>query len=285
MKPQADTLGDRMKKHEAVTQQTLPRRTYTILRVDGRSFHTWTKGLVRPYDEDFMDCMDGAAVALCECISGSQFAFVQSDEISLLAVDFLDIKSQAWFDGNVQKWCSVSAGIAGSAFNHRVSEFRGKIEDLRGVSPLEAAKHKLGATKKPNAMFDARVFPITDFIEVENYFIWRQKDAVRNSVTMLAQAYASHKQLQNKSVPQRHEIIHAAGDNWVNHPVGFKHGRVVVKHESVVADYSAIAGKPRYSNWAADLQTPVFTKDRDYLRKLIPLPWENDLIVRKAQEE
>src|ERR1035437_6928588 len=102
-KPRTDSLGDRMKRYEATTRFLLPRRTYTILRVDGRAFHTWTRGLEKPYDLNFMYCMDSAAIALCEEIAGSRFAYVQSDEISVLGVDFLDIKPEPWLDRNGQQ--------------------------------------------------------------------------------------------------------------------------------------------------------------------------------------
>src|SRR5271167_4753095 len=118
-----DALGDRMKRYEEATKFTLPRRTYTLLRVDGRAFHTWTRGLDKPYDTAFIKCINVAAVRLCETIPGSQFAFVQSDEISVLAVDFLDINTEPWFDGNIQKWVSVSASTAAAAFNEAVSAF------------------------------------------------------------------------------------------------------------------------------------------------------------------
>jgi tRNA(His) 5'-end guanylyltransferase len=102
--PKNDSLGDRMKANfEDRTRFFLPRRTYTILRVDGRAFHTWTRGLTKPHDRDFMACMDAAAIALCKEVAGAKFAFVQSDEISVLATDFEDEGSQAWFDGNIQK--------------------------------------------------------------------------------------------------------------------------------------------------------------------------------------
>src|SRR5208282_554642 len=115
-----DALGDRMKRYEDITRFKLPPRTYTILRVDGRAFHTWTRGLTKPYDADFMSCMDAAAIALCKEVAGARFAFVQSDEISLLATHFEDEGSQAWFDGNIQKWVSIASGIAGVAFNEKV---------------------------------------------------------------------------------------------------------------------------------------------------------------------
>lgn len=278
-----DILGSRMKKYELVTQLSLPPRTYTILRVDGRTFHTWTKKLIRPYDTDLINCIDTAAIALCEQISGTLFAFAQSDEISLLAVDFLDIKSQSWFDGNVQKWVSVGASITTMAFNNAVAYHTQMM--ILGDASTET---KPISKKSPNATFDARVYSIPDFIEVENYFVYRQKDAIRNSTTMLAQAYASHKQLQGKSTADRHEIIHAAGDNWAKHPVSFKHGRVIRK--SGIGEWGRDVGdQPRpesyaVGNWHVDHETPVFTKNRQYLRNLIPLAWENDSIVRKVPE-
>jgi tRNA(His) 5'-end guanylyltransferase len=276
MRPKADALGDRMKRYEAVTQTNLPRRTYTILRVDGKSFHSWTRGLRRPYDTDLMELMDVAACQLCQQISGARFAFVQSDEINLLAVDFLDIKTEPWFDGNVQKWASVGASIATMAFNLALS-----IQKAAECDPGRLIDDKL-----PNAMFDARVFIIPDLIDVENYFVWRQKDATRNSVTMLAQHYASHKQLQGKDQSARQEIIHKAGDNWAKHPADFRHGRVV--RRSDVGDWGRDIGKQpspecyAVPNWHVDHETPIFTRKREYLRGLIPLVWENDLIVRKA---
>jgi tRNA(His) 5'-end guanylyltransferase len=267
--PKKDSLGDRMKQnYEDRTRFSLPRRTYTIMRVDGRAFHTWTKGLDKPYDKDFMDCMDAAAIRLCQEVSGTQFAFVQSDEISLLATDFEDEATQSWFDGNIQKWVSVGASIAATAFNQVVAN-RAAPGWVEPVDPW--------SKKQPNATFDARVFTIPDYVEVENYFIWRQKDAERNSVTLLAQAYASHKQLQGKSTAERHEIIHAAGDNWAKHPIRFKHGAVIrYKDETEANNLPENFHLPeRPSRWFMDEKTPVFTRDRAYLTGLIPRHWSS----------
>jgi tRNA(His) guanylyltransferase len=291
-KPSKDSLGDRMKKYENVTRYILPPRTYTLLRVDGRAFHTWTRGLHKPYDLQLMSCMDAAAVALCEAIANTRFAFVQSDEISLLATDFATEATAPWFDGVIQKWASVSAAIAGAAFNKAVHECMVAYEEFRraGFPNVEEVIKlgQVGEKKIPNAEFDARVFTIPDFIEVENYFIWRQKDAERNSVSMLAQHYASAKQLHGKKRDEQHEIIYAAGDNWAKHPVAFKHGRVIRK--STVAEWGKDLGvQPKLEcyavaggNWFVDNETPVFVRDRQYLRSMIPVVHENDLIVRKA---
>jgi tRNA(His) 5'-end guanylyltransferase len=271
-----DALGDRMKRYEEATRFSLPRRTYTILRVDGRAFHSWTRGLEKPYDTDFMVCIDNTAIALCEQISGAQFAYVQSDEISVLAVDFDNVDTQSWFDGNVQKWASIGASVATMAFNRMVMNYLTQAGDMAPNKILQ---------KQPNAVFDARVFTIPDPIEVENYFVWRQQDAERNSVMMLARAHASHKQLAGKKRADQHEIIHRAGDNWAKHPVRFKHGAVIRhagENERLKTDVLFAKGNHTFSNWVMDTETPVFTKQREYLRSLVPIIWNDDLLVRKA---
>ena len=108
-----DDLGTRMKtQYEQRTRTWLPRRTYTIIRLDGKAFHTFTRGMERPYDERFMNAMDYTAMHLCLDIQGAVMAYVQSDEISILLTDFDKITTDAWFDGQVQKIVSVSASMA-----------------------------------------------------------------------------------------------------------------------------------------------------------------------------
>jgi len=284
-------LTKRMKEqYELRCRHFFPRRTYVLVRVDGRSFHTWTRGLEKPYDCELMGCMDAAAIELCKGVAGAKFAFVQSDEISLLMTDFEDVSSQAWFDNCQNKIESITASIATMAFNLKVAEFN------------RAATTKLGLTKKPNAMFDSRAWTIPDYIEVENYFVDRQVDATRNSVTMLASAYASHKQLHGKSVSDRHEVIYQAGDNWAKHPVRFKHGGVIrrmvtldlMKAQENVFDAlriskpsekslaKAMAADPAArTSWQLDESTPVFTHDRNYIRGMIPRHWEGDETTNK----
>jgi tRNA(His) guanylyltransferase len=246
-KTKKDSLGDRMKtRYEDRTRFQLPARTYTILRVDGRAFHTWTKGLTRPYDLDFITWMNRAAEALVKEMAGSRFAFVQSDEISVLLTDFDQITSEAWFDANIQKITSVAASIATAAFNAAVQNY-------------------VGSTRKP-ATFDARVFTIPDPVEVANYFIWRQKDAERNSVQMLAQHHYTAKELSGKNIATQHEMIHKAGDNWAKHPDGFKRGRIIRRIGDPTIK-TVITGDP---------DCPVFTRATKYLDSMIPRVHETD---------
>ena len=229
-----DSLGDRMKeRYEDRTRYFLPRRTYTIIRLDGKAFHTFTKKFDRPYDKRITAWMDATALALCKQIQGTRFAYTQSDEISLLLTDFEGTETQAWFDGNIQKITSVSASMATAYFNYK-SNVCDRINKL--------------------AMFDSRVFTISDKVEVENYFIWRQKDATRNSIQMVAQSLYSQKELQGVSTQNLQEKIFQKGINWNNYNAGFKRGRIIAKR-----DLGYEIENP-----------PIFTENKEYLQDLIP---------------
>lgn len=198
-------LGDRMKRYEATFRQLLPRRTYTLLRLDGRAFHTYLRGCDRPFDETFMADMDAVAEALCKEITGTQFAYTQSDEISLLVTDFAGIGTEPWFGGVAAKVLSISAAVATAVLNERRP-----------------------STGRP--LFDARAFALSDPVEVANYFVWRQRDATRNSITMTAQAHFSHKELHGFKTNEMQEMLFKLrGINWNDMPAGFKRGRLTEK--------------------------------------------------------
>jgi len=184
-----DSLGDRMKGYyETRTRFYLPRRTNTIIRLDGKAFHTYTRGLQKPFDVAFIGDMCCTMFHLCKEIQGAKIGYTQSDEISILLTDYGTITTDAWFDGNIQKICSVSSSIATQKFN-----------ELRPDRP---------------ALFDSRVFTIPDLSEVTNYFLWRTKDAERNSLQSLAQSLYSQKELHGKGTVQLHEMCFAKGRNW-----------------------------------------------------------------------
>jgi len=255
-KKMKDDLGTRMKEqYENRTRYMLPRRTYTIIRLDGKAFHTFTRGMNRPYDEKLMLWMDMTSQRLCEEIQGVQMAYTQSDEISLLLTDFEKITTDAWFDGNIQKMVSVSASIATAYFN----DYCGKLA-VRETGKLGIPQSRYIGP----AFFDARVFTIPDSIEVENYFIWRQKDAVRNSIAMTAQSLYSHKELNGKSSNQQQEMIFQKGQNWNDMPEGFKRGRTIYR-DIAETDESGIVKRVEWT-----IHTPDFLKDRETLRDLIP---------------
>lgn len=247
-----DTLGDRIKeRYENRTRTLLPRRTYTIIRVDGKAFHTWTKKMDRPFDNELMSVMDLVAATMCEEIQGAQFAYVQSDEISILLTDFEKITTEAWFNGNIQKMVSVSASIATAKFNDATLDLflNQKIEKFHNMDL---------------ALFDSRVFTISDPAEVANYFIWRQQDASRNSLQMAARALYSHKELEGKNNKELHDMCHEKGVNWNDYTARQKRGGLIRRNTN-----------PDVRGWLAD-GAPIFTQEPDVLRNLIPKIGESD---------
>jgi len=220
-----DELGDRIKsQYEDRTRYSLPRRTYTLIRLDGKSFHTYTRNLTKPFDNDLFEDIDGAIIAMLPEIQGAVFAYTQSDEISILLTDFATPNTDAWFDGNLQKMCSVSASIITAEFN----KFRMWRRDI----VMDTVNKPLDFSTFPMAYFDARVFTIPDRIEVMNYLIWRNQDCARNSVSMVAQSLFSHKELHGKNTKDKHDMMHEKGVNWAtDYTDGQKNGRLIVKEE------------------------------------------------------
>lgn len=252
-----DSIGDRMKERfENRTRMFLPRRTYSIIRVDGKAFHAWTKGFDRPFDTNLMVLMDLVAQTMCEEIQGAKLAYVQSDEISILMTDFESPNTEAWFNGNIQKIVSISAAIATAKFND---------------AALDAFQN--GGIKKffnmDLALFDSRVFTIADRTEVENYFIWRQQDASRNSVQMAARALFSHQECENKNVSQLQDMMmaHEKKVNWNDYSAREKRGGLVYKKPTG----EVLDTDPPHIKiaWLAD-GAPIFTQERQVLRGLIP---------------
>ncbi len=194
-----------MKGYELETRTTLPERSYTLVRVDVRAGHSYLRRADKPFDRSFSSDMQETARFLCEEISGAVLAYTQSDEISILMQDFASANAQPWFGGGVQKIVSTSAALATA-----------KLNELR--------PGKL-------ATFDSRVFTLPTSVEVANYFLWRQKDATRNSVSMAAQSLFSHKELQNKSRTDMREMMEIHGVFWEDFPEHLKYGAVVVKEQ------------------------------------------------------
>jgi tRNA(His) 5'-end guanylyltransferase len=193
-----------MKQAEAVTRQLLPRRTFSLLRVDIRAAHSLLRGAARPFDLEFMADMDAVAEALCAEITGAVLAYTQSDEISVLYTDFGSLGTEPWFGGVLAKQQTIAAALATAVLNERMPGKR--------------------------ALFDARVFTLADPVEVANYFLWRQRDAVRNSISMAAQTRFSHRQLHQVNTSQMQELLWKEhGINWNDYPAGCKRGRTTVR--------------------------------------------------------
>lgn len=251
-------IGERMKRYEQSIGNQLVPRCPAIIRCDGRTFHSFTRGMDTPWDEDLLRLMQSTAHALCEDISSARFAYGQSDEISILLVDYESLNTEQWFGGKVQKIVSVAASIATATFNKLVS-------DMVADTPIDkrTEKGELWYNKMGKAQFDARVFSIPKE-DVVNYFLWRQQDAVRNSIQMLGRNHFSHKELINKNCDQIQEMLFQAhGINWNDCPDHRKRGWTVFRgmpDPGWAGERVAIRPK-----WMTHNNPPIFTQERDYV--------------------
>lgn len=147
-----------------------------ILRIDGKSFSRYTRSLKETFNESFITAMNKTGIALCQEIQGCQIAYIQSDEINILIHNYKNLNSTAWFDNKVSKIISITAGLASAIFTSLSGDIFGNI--------------------KP-AVFDSRLLCLPE-AEVNNYFIWRQQDCVRNSIQRYARTFFSHKDCNKK---------------------------------------------------------------------------------------
>lgn len=284
MSNKKDSLGDRMKEnYENRSKTYLTRRTPVIIRLDGKAFHTFTRGMKKPYDEIFHNTMNATMKYLCENIQGCKFGYTQSDEITLLLTDYDTITTSAWFDYNVQKICSVSASMATMTFNKyfstNVEEWRDKVVfpiNYMGYSMKESfellqEEAELYTTYKnalkKGAMFDSRCFNIPES-EVTNCFIWRQQDATRNAIQMLGQCNFSHRELQNKSCNDIQDMLMMQkGINFNDMPTEFKRGVCCVKEIYQYPEVDIKDGACPRTHWIIDKEIPIFTQDRNYIER------------------
>lgn len=292
--PVHDDLGVRMKTfYEQIPKTKLMRRCPVAIRIDGKAFHTFTRGFQKPFDEVLIKSMQETMKYLCENIQGCVLGYTQSDEITLILVDYKKLTSSAWFDYEVQKICSIAASVATVAFNKFFEEYVDKYRFSKwdGVSKYEDGTQEyiqtlLNAVDK-GAMFDARCFNIPKE-EVTNLVYWRQLDASRNSIQMVGQANFSHKELQNKSCNDIQDMLMTQkGINWNDLPTYQKRGSCCVKVNHFIEnekgtqicfsegcsdpfeDEETLTGVYR-SNWIIDTDIPIFKGEgREYIDRLV----------------
>lgn len=238
-----DKFGDRMKSYENAYRMQMPKRMPVIIRIDGKAFHTYTKGMIKPFDEDLAQAMWETCKFLTANVMGCKLAYYQSDEISLLLTNYDKLTTEAWFDNNLQKIVSISASLATAKFN----------EVMREKYP-----------EKQLAFFDARAWVLPQD-EVCNYFLWRQQDATKNSISMVAQANFPHKQLQSLNGSQlQDKLMLEKGLNWNDLPTWQKRG-VCIKKQGYMN------GETARTKWEVDMNIPIFSQNREYVEQYVYL--------------
>ncbi len=258
------SLGDRMREYESCYGFKVPNRSYVIIRLDGKGFSKYTKKFQKPFDDLLSNVMDAATIELCKYMTPA-FAYTQSDEVSLVFSTIDNIDAEMIFDGKLQKLCSISASKMTAAFNKKMLQ----TLCLNMACETLVAKIIMDDLPQIDAVFDSRVFVIPDIREVSNYFIWRQQDCTRNSVSMAASANFSHKLLEGKSSSEKQEMLfQEKGINWNDYAPKYKRGTVIKKTSYTVEGPN---GEEALRNkWLPDYNTPIFTQETEYLYKLIP---------------
>lgn len=276
--PVNDELGKRMKEsYEKKSSTSLEKKIPVAIRIDGKAFHTFTRGFKKPFDLILIQSMQETMKYLCENIQGCVLGYTQSDEITLILIDYKNPNSSAWFDYKVQKMCSVAASMATMAFNRAFSDFAYSylngddvfIDCIPGdnyPSYIDA----LGNAIDNGAMFDARCFNIPKE-EVCNLIYWRQLDAIRNSIQMVGQANFSHKELQGKSCNKIQDMLMTQrGINWNDFKTYQKRGSCCIKEQYQAPNVDIKDGVCLRSRWVIDYDIPIFKNEgREYIDKLI----------------
>jgi len=267
-------FGDRMKRYEKASEQVLPENLPILLRLDGNNFSGLTeKYFERPFDSDFEKCMDEAAKSVMQYCSGSEVAYVQSDEFTILLRNDQKNETEPFLGNRTQKLASLNAAVASNSFNDTAD--------------------KLGYDFNNNAIFDCRCFVIPKS-EVVNNFIWRQEDAFKNCISSFAYYGLKDKYndvkvrdiLHGKSTDERQEIIfQKLNVNPNNITIYRKRGRCIYKEKRKV-NVKEVLDSETYknlideghiekgektidSNWIIDDKVPRFTKDRSYISKFL----------------
>lgn len=223
----------------------LPPRLPVIIRLDGRAFHTFTRRPAiketeyqGPWSLRMHQAMTKAAEAVLRDVSGALITYVQSDEITVLVYN-ANLDSEPWFGNQVQKICSLTASAATAAFN-------------RSFRDLDI----------PDATFDSRCFVIP-LEDVNNNFLWRQRDATTNSIQMLAQHHFSRKQLFGRNSNDQQDMLMLEGINWNDIPTWQKRGWCVCRFRE---ERTSPDGSVHYRTAIRpDLEIPIFSQDCEYV--------------------
>lgn len=274
MSSKQDSLGDRMKRYEELTNYRLLSRTPVILRIDGRAFHTFTKGFKRPFDTLLSTVMCETLKHLCENTSNCVFGYTQSDEITLILLENFEQNnlSSPWFDNRIQKLCSIVSSMTTFIFNRSFSKhLEEEYEIFNEAWNRSVQKEKLFdryfAAAASGATFDCRAFNVPSITEAINCVIWRQQDATKNSILSVGQSEFSHKELQGKKCNEIQDMLMLQkGINWNNFPVMYKRGVSCIRK---LEDVETPNGKTQRKKWVLDYNIPILTQDWDYIKNQI----------------
>ena len=254
----AVSLHERMTQYyESVTHsRTLTRRMPVIIRCDMECGKAFTSKLKKPWDDIFSNAMQNALIEMANKIQGCVLGYTASDEISLLLLDYQELNIDAWFGYNIDKLVSSAASMATIYFYKNF--VRSALLYESGLSEAEKVSDSnylavLDDKVQKSPIFDARAFNIPKE-EVANYFLDRQRYTEKNSISMLARHYFSHKEIEGKNGSQMQDILMEKYNvNWNDCPIVHKRGVFCEKDSLFHIDYSS----------------PIVSQNRDYIDSLV----------------
>ena len=245
-----DDFGDRMKSYEAAYMQRTVPRVPLVIRVDGCHFHSFTRGMAKPFDPILTKTMQDTMLAMCKEITGAVFGYTQSDEITVVCRLADPVNMSEYYEGRVQKILSITASKATLNFNRwfmrNVKEYGQEPDRYPGAADPDVYRRRL-----MGAEFDSRVMNIPD-MDLYNCLIWRQSDATRNSVSMLAQSHYTQRELQGKKRPEMMDMLMLEkGVNWNDLDTVKKRGACCYRKDT---------GRKR-PEWFVDCEMPILSSD------------------------
>lgn len=238
-----DKQMQKFKTYEQRYSTVLPKTRHIVIRLDGKAFHTYTRSFNKPFDPRIEKAFQETTKYLCEQIQSVQIAYSQSDEITLICG--VKESGEHWFNGKVQKITSTSASLATAKFNQVMAQLRPDFGQF--------------------AIFDSRVFvvPEEDLIDV---LVWRQRDAIRNSISALAQSHFSHKSLQGKSKTDQLEMLQAV-EPWETLTVSQQRG-FIVKKETIMRYTEYLDKEVERKVWQIS-DAPMFDEQRHMMTEVL----------------
>lgn len=254
----AISLHERMTQYyENVTHgRTLTRRMPVIIRCDMECGKAFTSGLKKPWDDVFSKAMQRTVCEMAEKIQGCVLGYTASDEISLLLLDYQELNTDAWFGYNIDKLVSSASSMATIFFFKNFVRESLRFEDSLSEEDKTGSSEYLAVLNNKvqcSPIFDARAFNIPKE-EVTNYFLDRQRYTEKNSISMLARHYFSHKEIEGKNGFQMQDMLMEKYKvNWNDCPIVYKRG-VFCKKKNL---------------FFIDEQSPIVSQDRDYIDSLV----------------
>ena len=264
------TLSDRMKgAYENRYRNYLPENFPVIIRLDGAHFHSFCRGMKKPFGPIFVKTMQQTMLKLCEIIPNVKFGYVESDEISLVMIQS-ERNSQPWFDNNIQKIVSTSAALCTLWFNNYFAE-NTIIDTTLDIFNMNQDSYDWKMVRKGKEMptFDSRVFVVPTF-EVHNYFVWRQQDCTRNSIQAVAQSLYSQKELHGINTTKlQDKMFTEKGVNWNDYTTVEKRGTCAYRIPTTVIGKDG-QETIRYK-WILDYEMPILTSEegKDFISQKV----------------